>query len=133
MKGFIVFLGLLLVGVWAVGYQGDMGRFIHAQMFLKAEAEECAAGAALQLSEEAFSEGRIEFDRAAGQEYADAHLAHSMKRFHGIRVNGYNCRLTFEGRAVTAKITLMTEDIFKLPFLTVTEVTRESRYELQGM
>ena len=129
MKIFIVFSGLLLINVWALAYQGDMGRYIRAQTLLKATAEECAAGAALFLDEEAYSEGYIAFDEEAGQRYADAHLADTVDKIRDIQVKKYGCRLSFSDRSVTARLTLETEDIFRLPFLSVTEVRRESEYE----
>ena len=129
MKTFIIFSGLLLINVWALGYQGDMGRFTHAQTLLKAAAEECAAGAALFLDEQAYAEGHIEFDEAAGQAYAEAHLADTVEKIKDIQVNAYACHLTFGDRTVTVRLTLETADIFRLPFLSVTQLRRESTYE----
>jgi len=47
MKVFIVFLGIFLINISFLSYQGDMGRYVRCQAFLKAVAEECAAGSAL--------------------------------------------------------------------------------------
>jgi len=131
MKIFIVFAALLLVNVWALSYQGDIGRYTHVQTLLKATAEECAAGAALFLNEETYAEGRIEFDREAGQKYADAYLAYTVGKIKNIDVKSYNCSLSFDDDncSVTARITLTTGDVFRLPFLSVTRIQRESKYE----
>ena len=143
MKVFIVFLGLLLVNISFLCYQGDLGRYIQEQAILKAAAEECAAGAALLLEEEAYGQGLIIFDKAAGRRYADAHLAYTMHSISGGESAYYHCALSFEydecgygadnalkRPAVTAEVRVRTEDRFRLPMLTVTDFQRESRYEL---
>jgi len=143
MKVIIVFLGLLIVNVTFLTYQGDIGRYVHGQTILKATAEECAAGAALLLEEEAFSQGQIVFDKVAAQEHADGHLAYVMKGFDGGETAYYECALSFEDDecgyeannvdqipAVTATIKVKTGDLFRLPFFTVTDVVRKAKYEL---
>lgn len=141
MKIFIVFLGLLVINVSYLSFQGDMERFVREQAFLKVTAEECAAGAALLVEEREYGLGRVVFQYEEGQRYAENYLTYvkDKSKLEGDLV----CLLTFEDDqtgyensqnpipAVTAAVILKTEDIFKLPFITLTEIQRSARYELE--
>ena len=63
MKVFLVFIGLMLVNITFIAYQGDLHRYLRIQEFLKATAEECACGAAQYYDEEAYSRGLMEGQR----------------------------------------------------------------------
>ncbi|MDR1571627.1 MAG: hypothetical protein LBS32_03795 [Clostridiales Family XIII bacterium] len=149
MKQLIVFTGLLLVFSGFVFYQGDMGRYARAQTSLKALAEECAAGAALYYDEAEYSLGRMVFNQGEGRRYIDRALeAASLSQDIGAR-SPIACEVSFfdddtgygpaggayalPGRpSVLVRLSVETEDIFRLPFLSVTRVAREAMYELPG-
>ncbi len=135
MKVFIVFLGVFLINISFLSYQGDMGRYIRCQAFLKAVAEECAAGAALYYDEDAYSEGRMCFYRDEGRKYIEYIIEKSCKEMplpagSGIRYEALFQDEGVEIPSVTVELTAKTEDLFRLPFLDVTEIKRESKYEL---
>ena len=135
MKVFIVFLGIFLVDVSFLSYQGDMGRYVRCQAFLKAVAEECAAGAALYYDQDAYSEGHLRFYTREGRKYIEYILEESKQEMplpHG-SVIVYEAVFQDEGveiPSVTVKLTATTEDLFRLPFLEVTEIKRAAKYEL---
>ncbi|HWQ78296.1 MAG TPA: hypothetical protein VN381_05745 [Anaerovoracaceae bacterium] len=158
MKVFIVFMGLLIINVSFLSYQGDLGRYVRCQAFLKATAEECAAGAALYYDEAAYSDGQFRFNYAEGQEFIKYFLAESKEEMPLPRDSAIAFEVTFrddylgyeggdesEGGSgdedgagqdggnipsVTVELTAVTGDLFRLPFLEVTEITRAAKYEL---
>ena len=156
MKVFIVFFALLIINVSFLTYQGDMGRYVRCQAFLKAVAEECAAGAALYYDEEAYSDGRFCFRQEEGLRYIEFILQESDKQMllpHGSTiayevlfqddVEGYEddsgsgpAGVGPDGESdspnpsVTVELKAATGDLFRLPFLTVTEIKRKAKYEL---
>lgn len=140
MKVFIVFLGLLLINVSFLSYQGDLGRYTRCQTFLKAVAEECAAGAALYYDETAYSDGQFQFCYEEGRKYIE-HLIEESKGEMPIpsgsilayEVVFQDDNLGYEGEenpSVSVEITAATEDLFHLPFLEVREIKRAAKYEL---
>lgn len=142
MKIFIVFIGLLVINVSYLSYQGDMENFVRKQAFLKFTAEECSAGAATLIVEEEYSAGRIVFNYEAGQSYADEYINYVKEK---TKIKGtLLCKLSFEDDnlgynmeniegipAVNAVVRFETEDIFRLPMITLTEIERSARYELE--
>lgn len=140
MKIFIVFLGLLVINVSYLSFQGDMEKFVREQAFLKFTAEECAAGAAMLLEEREYGQGKVVFNYEEGQRYADNYLNY-VKEKSKLR-GALLCELSFEDDltgyngslnsipAVTAVVKLETEDIFELPVITMTKIQRSARYEL---
>ncbi|MDR2089471.1 MAG: hypothetical protein LBP73_08960 [Clostridiales Family XIII bacterium] len=148
MKVLIVFTGLLLVCAAFVFYQNDMGRYMRAQTALKALAEECAAGAALYFDEEAYAEGRTIFNEDEARACVAYMLAASRVPAPDVRAAGpiaasvsfYDDRGAYGGSAgafgfishpsVVVRLRVATEDVFRLPFLTVTALEREAMYEL---
>lgn len=156
MKVFIVFCGMLIINVSFLSYQGDMGRYVQGQNFLKAVAEECAAGAALYYDEPAYSEGQFKFNYMEGNEYINYIIEESKKEMplpsnsmitYEVRFQDDNLGYkedTSEGTnttvssseskegipSVTVEITAATEDLFHLPFLEVKKLVRTARYEL---
>ncbi len=141
MKVFIVFLGLFIINVSFLSYQGDLGRYVRCQTFLKAVAEECAAGAALYYDEAAYSDGQFRFYYEEGRKYIEYLIEESKKEmplprgsiitydviFHD-DVLGYETGEDIP--SVTVEITAATGDLFHLPFLQVTEIKRAAMYEL---
>lgn len=142
MKVLIVFLGLFVIQASFVSYQGDMTRYMVRQAELKFMAEECASGAAALWNQEAYGEGEIRFDYEAGRKYATDFVNYRIRDMEGvvdIRLNltfdddytGYQPGSPSGVPAVTATLVLECEDLFRLPFLTVTSLQRQSRYEIQ--
>jgi hypothetical protein len=148
VKALLVFMAMLLVCAAFVFYQNDMGRYMRAQTALKALADECAAGAALYFDEEAYAEGRMIFNEDEGRRYIAHMLATSGIPAPDVRAAGpvtasvsfYDDRGAYGGSAgafgvvnhpsVVVRLRVATEDVFRLPFLTVTELERETMYEL---
>lgn len=134
-------MGLLLVGVSFVIFQGDMNRYLQIQSFLKATAEECAAGAALYYDSEAYSLGRMYFQRDEASRY----VAYMVEEAAGVMSLSGTEELTYEltisderdgdlplGQSPWVQVTLCyeTEDLFRLSFLEVNRVVRSGKYEL---
>ena len=141
MKVFIIFLGMLIINISFMSYQGDMGRYIQCQAFLKAVAEECAAGAALYYDEAAYSDGWFQFSYEEGHKYIDFIIDKSKKKMPLPEDSILSYEAFFEDDAsgyesdngtpsVTVEITAVTKDIFSLPFIEVTQVERAAKYEL---
>lgn len=143
MKAYIVFLGLFIVGIFAVSFQGDLGRYQHEQLLLKEAAEECAAGAALLVDEESYADGKIVFDYEKGKEYVSDYLEYIKRNSKALTEGKVSYQIEFEDYnkgysennssqipAVTVIIDVMTEDLFKDPFIEVTSLERSARYEL---
>lgn len=156
MKVFIVFFALLIINISFLTYQGDMGRYVRCQAFLKAVAEECAAGAALYYDEDAYSDGRFCFRQEEGLRYIEFILQESGKQMplpHGSTIayevlfqddavgyqddrgsgpsgGGPDGELGSSNPSVTVELKAATGDLFRLPFLKVTEIKRRAKYEL---
>ena len=152
MKVFIVFLGLLIINVSFLSYQGDMGRYVRCQAFLKAVAEECAAGAALYYDEDAYADGKMRFYYEDGRKCIEYIVAESEKKSPlpggsdiAYKVEFQDDYLGYGGEpgspgggaagtegipSVTVELTAETDDLFRLPFLAVTEIKRAAKYEL---
>jgi hypothetical protein len=156
MSGFLK--NQLMVHISFLTYQGDMGRYVQSQVYLKALAEECAAGAALYYEEEEFAEGRMVFDYEEGHKYVDyllnkttenMPLPKSSRITYTIHfeddLQGYEEGLTeyeennpghhrfgsdIKNPSVTVKLTADTGDLFRLAFLKIDQVTRTAKYEL---
>ncbi len=142
MKVFIVFLGMLIINMSFVSYQGDLGRFIRCQTYMKALAEECAAGASLYYDEAAYSEGLMYFRYEECQKFIDYIIKNSETEMPLPQNSALTYKVSFEDDikgyesednipSVTVVITAKTADMFGLPFLKVTEMERASKYELQ--
>ncbi|QOX62499.1 hypothetical protein FRZ06_03630 [Anoxybacterium hadale] len=147
MKVFIVFMAIFVIHVSFLSYQGDMGRYVQSRNFLKATAEECAAGAALYYDREAYGQGNFHFSYEEGKQYIEYILEHGMAAAplpQGSRISyevvfqddhlGYENDPESDERnnipSVTVTLNAKTQDLFALPFFEVTEITRAARYEL---
>ena len=150
MKVFMVFAALLLAGAGFMGYQGDLNRYVHAQMVLKEACEECASAAALFINEEAYAEGLIVFDREKGRSYAEEYLDMLLSKRRSIETKDAVIRLKFKDdasndfsfteaeyaydtAAVSCEIELETGDLFGSPFISVTSLRRRACYELRTL
>jgi hypothetical protein len=140
MKVFIVFMGILIINIGFLSYQGDMGRYVRCQNFLKATAEECAAGAALYYDEAAYSGGQLRFRYDEGRKYIEHILNQTNREMPLPRGSALTYEVAFQDDAlgyedvdnpsVTVMLTATTEDLFHLPFLKVTSIARTAKYEL---
>ncbi len=139
MKILMIFMGLLVLQATFVSYHGDLNRFSVRQSELKYMAEECAAGAAALWDPEAYGEGKLRFRYEEGERYARDFLRHRWAQMED--VTALRADLIFEddftessrgaaSPAVTAVLTLECEDLFRLPFLSVTKIQRKARYEV---
>lgn len=143
MKAFLFFLGLFIINVSFIAYQSDLDRYVQAQNFLKATAEECAAGASLYYNEEEYSEGKIIFKYEEGIKYTEDLIEKSKKCMPFEK----NCKITYtiefeddfkgyqrsKNPSVTVSLKVLTKDLFRLPFLKVNQVERKSKYELPDL
>ena len=137
MKVFIVFLAMLFLSVSFLTYQEDMGRYIQTQTDLKALVEECAAGASLYYEEESYSEGKLIFRYDECRKYTEATMERFQETMYFSRESSFQYTIDYEDDfyepcekpAVIVEIKVDTSDFFRLPFLTVNQVTRKSRYE----
>lgn len=139
MKVFIVFFALLIVNLSFMVYQSDMANYEQVQSYLKATAEECAAGASLYYDEASYSEGRLTFQYQEGEAYVKYLLENQKSnplgkkaqvQYHMVYEDdtiGYSGN---EIPSVTVLLKMQTPDLFRLPFLTRTEVVRMAKYEL---
>lgn len=151
MKVFIVFLGLLIINVSFLVYQGDVEHYAKGQIILKALAEECAAGAALYFEQEEFSNGRLVFNYNEGVKYLEHILESTVSRSLFLQSGRLTYEVEFQDDrtgykdahgnvissgigipSVTVTVLHDTEDIFRLPFIEVCQITRMARYELPG-
>lgn len=140
MKPFLFFIALFIINVSFIAYQSDLSRYMQAQNFLKATAEECAAGASLYYDEEEYSEGKIIFKYDEGIKYTEDLIEKSKK----CMLFDKNCEITYTIKfeddlkgyseskepSITVSLKVLTKDLFRLPFLKVTQVERKAKYEL---
>ncbi|MCI5898471.1 MAG: hypothetical protein SOY83_04035 [Anaerovoracaceae bacterium] len=141
MKVFLVFLALCIVNVNFIVFQGDMSNYLHLQNLMKAAAEECAAGAGLYYDEEAYGEGKMVISEKHAEAYIDS-VCENILSESGLPAGSdlswelmiHDDRTGREegvrGPSVEVKLTLDTEDLFRLSFLKVTRVVRSAKYEL---
>jgi len=95
MKTFIVFLGLFLMASMGFCFAGDYQLYMHEQTSLKAAAEECAAGAALEIDEGAYAEGRTIFDKTIADERVKEHFEHYMSDISCCEIFAYKYFVEF--------------------------------------
>lgn len=134
MKPFIVFLAVLMMFSMCFSYAGDYQMYMAEDAALKAEAEECAATAALELDPRAFAEGEVRIDpsraEAAANSHFDYYLAHQCRvKVKDAQIEVVTGNLPSNMASVTVYLYLETEDIFRLSFLRVEKLCRMSTYE----
>lgn len=143
MKVFLIFLSLFIVNITLITYQGDMNRYLQLRTFLKFEAEECAGGASLYYDEEAYGNGKMVIAEKESRAYINrivTEAAASPTMPPGSRLT-FSTEIVDDEKAasdgeqapsVTVTLHLDTPDLFRLPFLKVTEVTRKAKYQLSS-
>lgn len=141
MKIFLISLSLFIINISFLSFQGDLSRYIQLRTFLKYQAEEFASGAALYYDEEEYGKGHMVIEQTEALAYMN-HVISNLKLSSTIPIDthvsyemvilddekGYG-----EGKevpSVTVTLRMESPDIFRLPFLKVTEIERMARYEL---
>lgn len=146
MKAFIIFLALMILFTSFLSYTSDLERYVKLQNHLKALAEDCACGSSLFADENEYAEGRLVIDEKSALNYTDfltreavlnmpplaegsinaeVKIYDDAKGYDGAAVYGFKSGLP--GTVVT--LTYTGPDMFRLPFLTLTEVTRTAVYQ----
>lgn len=130
MKVFLVFMGILFINLSFLIYNGDMAQYEKIQLFLKATAEDCAAGAALYYDEEEYSKG----EWCIEENEANKFISSQVKLAEETLKKAYNGSLEYEVTYDTAEVTVklyyeMENDLFRLPFLSINKVSRVAKYE----
>ena len=132
MKVFIVFTALVLVFAAAFVYVSDMNSYVQLQRHMKALAEECSAGGALLFTEEAYSDGEIIISQPDAQRFAEQIIQTS--KISSTPLSFGNLSVSAElvsPDAIKATVFYTADpgrDIFRLPFLSVTTVSRSALY-----
>ncbi|MEA4988160.1 MAG: hypothetical protein VB095_08880, partial [Anaerovorax sp.] len=111
-------------------YNGDMAHYEKIHLFLKATAEDCAAGAALYYDEEEYSKG----EWCIEENEANKFISSQVKLAEETLKKAYNGSLEYEVTYDTAEVTVklyyeMENDLFRLPFLSINKVSRVAKYE----
>jgi len=149
LKVFLVFFAILILNISFLCQWSDMDRYAVLQKQLKILAEEAASGAALLRDETEYSFGRICIDSASAEAYVEHVLAEAedgpyfglsgqlaaelilfddVKGYCGAEAHGVG---TGEPAAVVV-LSYQGRDLFRLPFLSVTEIRRTAVYEWAG-
>ena len=120
MKVLIVFSAFLMIFSMFMVYTADMNKYISIQKDLKSLAEDCAEAGALTIDENTQMIDKKEADKSA-----EAILSGSV---FGGSVVIERSGLTKDARGYELTLLLTSKDIFRLPFLTITEIRRTSEY-----
>lgn len=147
MKVFIVFVGILMMAVSCLSYQGDAGRYRHDQSVLKAMAEDVACGSALCLRNEDYSNGSMIFDEEEAFKYTEKFIKENEDRLCNKLLGDIYIQMEYEDDkakngyskenkecepAVTVTLKASIEDAFRLPFIKVENITRKARYQIKN-
>ena len=134
MKIFLTFLALLMVFLTFFAFQTDKERLWALQDALKWGAEEAAAGATLFYDEAAFGQGLA----VIAEEQAARWVQWSMDQLEARLQLQYPGALEYSYRqesGVTARVQVtyrLQKDLFRLPFLSVRQVSQTGTYEVKG-
>ena len=146
MKVFFTFLALLTVCLSLICFTADMDRYEQLQLHLKAVAEECAGGSVLFTDPEYYAGGLVVFREDYARDYVDFLLDEARESYASFRngnisaeiilfddekgysgINEYGIKQQKPCGVVT--LTWTGTDIFRLPFLEMTCVSRTAVYE----
>lgn len=127
MKGFIVFMAFLLIFASAMVYATDSNNYVRLQKHLKALAEECASGAILMKDED---ETNRQNRYVINMEAAEAYVNQLTGRVANITASAITYpAFGISDAAVKVTVNWSGPDIFRLPFISVTNVSSFSVYE----
>ena len=145
MKTFIVFLALVLVFVSFLAFTSDMDRYVKLQDHLKILAEDCACGSSLFSDEREFAAGRLVIDQSDAEGYVAFLIRKAQECMPPLAEGRISAKLTiyddekgYDGAAAygfspgrpgaVVTLTYTGPDMFRLPFFSVTKVTRTAVY-----
>jgi len=130
MKVFLVFMGILFINLSFLAYNGDMAQFEKMQLFLKATAEDCAAGASLYYDEEKYSKGEWCIREDEAGKYIVTQVKYAEEKLNKAYSGRIEYQVSYDEKEVQVKLCYRSEkDLFRLPFLSVSEVSRTAKYE----
>lgn len=148
MKVFIVFLALLLINVSFLAFHTDMDQYQRLQVYLKAAAEEGAAGGALYQDEESYGQGLLVIDEQEAREYIAYQMGRTEKELSSIggkvswEAEIFDDEKGYEGcfaygldegiPGIRLSVQVKCGDLFRLPFLTVCTVKRSAVYQWEN-
>jgi hypothetical protein len=141
MKVLLVFLALMMLNLTFISYKGDLNRYLQLRTFLKAVAEESAGGAALYYDEEAFGFGNMIIKDRDAELFVDSLVMRAGQLLSLEDGESLDYEMVIlddrdggaaRGLSPTVEVilTLTSRDLFRLPFLTVEQVSRAAKYEL---
>ena len=128
MKVLLVFLAVLFLNLNCFVYTNDMSRYEKIQVRLKAAAEDCASGAALYFQEEAYGQGEFQIDEQDGEKYIRVFLEEAEQDMRGYLDGSLSGAMDFDEQEVRVSVTYTGKDLFRLPFLQKSTVTRTASY-----
>jgi|GEM_PF-6532350 len=132
MRTFIIFLAFLLIFTSFTVYAADMNDYMQLQAELKAVAEECAGGGALQLAPESFDEGRVIISQRDAQLYAEKVLAETFISSPPLKHGSLSASaVLLSDESIEVTVTYTADegyDLFRLPFLSKKTAARRAAY-----
>lgn len=149
MKTFLVFLALMIVNVSFLSFHTDMTRYQKLQVYLKAAAEEGAAGGSLYQDGDAYRQGKLVIKKDDAEKYAalimkkaEVELKKSIAGKVRFTVEIFDDEKGYAGcdqfglsegvPAVRLSLEVKCRDLFRLPFLAVTSVKRSAVYQWEN-
>lgn len=142
MKVFMIFIALLIINTSFMTYHCDLNNYTKLQAYMKALAEDAAAGAALYYDEEAYGNGIMIINKIEGEKFISDLLTQADTRL-GL-VGNESLSFDFDivdhrgeenlilPPSVTVTIKFTGRELFRLPFLNHNLLVRSARYELAG-
>ena len=122
MKVFIVFLALIVIFSMFLSYLQDTDRYMQYQKLLKMLSEDCAEAGALTIDPKT---GVISGGRAFE---AASEILESSSLFPRGSVSVESASVTCGGKGFEVCLIYSGEDLFRLPFINITEIRRASEY-----
>ena len=133
MKILIIFMALTILNTSFLIYQADMNSYIRENTFIKAVAEECAAGASLFYDEEALAEGYYVFNREECEKYVQYIIEQNFEDMENIVYEiVYYDTLGISDPGIEVNIASKDKDRFRLSFLEKNRIKRGAYYEYEG-
>lgn len=133
MKVFLVFMGILLINLSFLVYNGDMAQYEKMQVFLKATAEDCAAGAALYYDEEKYSKGEWCIREAEAEQFILKKVKFAEEMLGRAYGGVIEYHVLYSEKEIEVELCYyLNKDLFRLPFLSMDNVSRTAKYEWKG-
>lgn len=107
-----------------------MAQYEKIQLFLKATAEDCAAGAALYYNEEEYSKGEWCIEENEANKFISSQVRFAEESLKKVCKGSLKYEVIYDSVEVTVKLYYeMENDLFRLPFLSINKVSRVAKYE----